>query len=67
MRRLHRSTAVVSMALLALIGAGCGAKDDSSAGAPERKQLSVLLDWTPNADHAPIYAAIASGASWWSM
>ena len=62
MRRLPRPALLLATGLLTLLASGCGAKDDSGAGTPERKRLSVLLDWTPNADHAPIYAAIASGA-----
>ncbi len=44
--------------LLAL--AACGAKQDALS-APGTKPFSVMLDWFPNADHAPLYAAIAHG------
>jgi len=46
--------------LLALALAGCGAKKDVLS-APSAKALTVMLDWFPNADHAPLYAAIAHG------
>ncbi len=50
---------------LALAGAvtllaGCGTKNDSGAGA--RPLVRVALDFTPNAVHAPIFAAVRTGA-----
>ena len=45
---------------LALGLAACGAKSENIAAKPE--QLTLVLDFTPNADHAGIYAAQASGA-----
>jgi len=44
----------------ALLLCGCGAKQDV-LGAPSAKGFTVMLDWFPNADHAPLYAAIAHG------
>ena len=47
---------------LALLCAGCGAKSDgTSAGSGKTEPLTVMLDWFPNADHAGLYAAQASG------
>jgi putative hydroxymethylpyrimidine transport system substrate-binding protein len=44
----------------AILLAGCGEKEDTLG--PERKtELSVMLDFFPNADHAGIYAAQAGG------
>ena len=58
-----RRTAIPSAArsrrsLIAL--SACGAKQDTitAAGA---KPFTVMLDWFPNADHAPLYSAIAAG------
>jgi NitT/TauT family transport system substrate-binding protein/putative hydroxymethylpyrimidine transport system substrate-binding protein len=48
---------LLTAALLVLAG-GCG--DAQRDGAPPR--LSLALDFTPNAAHAPIYAAIRTGA-----
>lgn len=46
--------------LAALAAAGCGSKkDETGPGAPER--FDLLLDFTPNADHAGIYAAQKNG------
>jgi putative hydroxymethylpyrimidine transport system substrate-binding protein len=45
--------------LLALVVAGCGGSTTKNAG-PE--SLSLALDFTPNAAHAPIYAAVRTGA-----
>jgi NitT/TauT family transport system substrate-binding protein/putative hydroxymethylpyrimidine transport system substrate-binding protein len=46
------------VALLAVLAAGCG--DDATTTAPPR--VSLALDFTPNAAHAPIYAAVRTGA-----
>src|SRR4029079_2638071 len=46
------------LAVLAALAAGCGGSDKSSAPTP----LSLALDFTPNAAHAPIYAAVRTGA-----
>ena len=55
MRRL-----LVPLAVLCAFAAGCGEKEESlDPGAPE--SLEVMLDFFPNADHAPIYAAEAGG------
>jgi putative hydroxymethylpyrimidine transport system substrate-binding protein len=43
---------------LAVLMAGCGGSNTS--GGPAR--LSLALDFTPNAAHAPIYAAVRTGA-----
>jgi putative hydroxymethylpyrimidine transport system substrate-binding protein len=57
-----RRIAIVLGALIALVVtvSACGAKQDtlSAAGA---KPFTVMLDWFPNADHAPLYSAIAGG------
>jgi putative hydroxymethylpyrimidine transport system substrate-binding protein len=53
---------VLLLALLAAVVAGCGAKSDAtSAGSGKTQKLTVMLDWFPNADHAGLYAAQASG------
>jgi NitT/TauT family transport system substrate-binding protein/putative hydroxymethylpyrimidine transport system substrate-binding protein len=46
-------------ALLLALAAGCGGGSDEGAG-PAR--MSLALDFTPNAAHAPIYAAVRTGA-----
>src|SRR3954466_10022235 len=45
-------------AVLASLVAGCG----GSSGSSGPKPLSLALDFTPNAAHAPIYAAVRTGA-----
>ncbi len=56
------------LALLAALAtsaalAACGAKEDPTATAtPKREKLTLVLDYFPNADHAGIYAAQATGA-----
>ena len=54
MRRL-----VLALAALAVL-AGCGEKVDVLRPSSER-QFQVMLDYFPNADHAPIYAAQSRG------
>jgi putative hydroxymethylpyrimidine transport system substrate-binding protein len=45
---------------LALLAAGCGEREErTTPGTPER--LDLMLDFFPNADHTPIYAAQAGG------
>src|SRR3954468_14782989 len=47
-----------ALAVLAALAAGCGDSSNTSGPAP----LSLALDFTPNAAHAPIYAAVRTGA-----
>ena len=55
MRRL-----LVALAVISALAAGCGEKDETlEPGEPE--PLELMLDFFPNADHAPIYAAQAGG------
>jgi len=50
----------VALAVICALGAGCGEKEEGlEPGAPE--PLELMLDFFPNADHAPIYAAEAGG------
>jgi putative hydroxymethylpyrimidine transport system substrate-binding protein len=53
---------VLLLALMAVVAAGCGEKSETtSAGSGKTDKLTVMLDWFPNADHAGLYAAQASG------
>jgi len=57
MRRL-----IPLLAAIALLGAGCGAKQEPGPGAhADAQKLRLVLDYFPNADHAGIYAAQATG------
>jgi putative hydroxymethylpyrimidine transport system substrate-binding protein len=51
---------VVPLLLLALLAAGCGEKKDVLEPSGS-KQVTLMLDYFPNADHAGIYAAQAAG------
>jgi NitT/TauT family transport system substrate-binding protein/putative hydroxymethylpyrimidine transport system substrate-binding protein len=58
-------TALLAVAAVALAGAGCGsdggnAGDGGAARAPARVELA--LDFTPNAVHAPLFAAVRTGS-----
>jgi putative hydroxymethylpyrimidine transport system substrate-binding protein len=50
----------LALALLALIAAGCGEKEDVLEPTGS-KRVELMLDYFPNADHAGIYAAQAGG------
>jgi putative hydroxymethylpyrimidine transport system substrate-binding protein len=55
-----RLLAAAALIAVAVAAAGCGGgSDGSSGGGAERVEL--MLDFFPNADHAPIYAAQAGG------
>jgi putative hydroxymethylpyrimidine transport system substrate-binding protein len=59
---MRRPLALALPLLVALAVTGCGAKPEPSDGAGgAREDLRVVLDYFPNADHAGIYAAQASG------
>ena len=45
---------------LALALSACGSAQNVISP-PSAKRFTVMLDWFPNADHAPLYAAIAHG------
>ena len=51
---------VVPLLLLGLLAAGCGEKKDVLEPSGS-KQVTLMLDYFPNADHAAIYAAQAAG------
>jgi putative hydroxymethylpyrimidine transport system substrate-binding protein len=58
----RRRPALAALALAAaLLLAACGEKEEPT-GAPKRERLTLMLDFFPNADHAGIYAAQATGA-----
>lgn len=56
--------ALLAASLAALLLAACGQREEPppSAAADAAERLDVVLDYFPNADHAGIYAARASGA-----
>lgn len=51
-------------ATFALAAAACGGDDDSGETASdgaERREMTVMLNWSPNAHHAGLYLAVANG------
>ena len=57
---MRRALALLACVLIVAIAAGCGAKKDVLRPGSEQS-FTVMLDYFPNADHAPIYAAQANG------
>jgi putative hydroxymethylpyrimidine transport system substrate-binding protein len=57
-RRSLLPLAACMICVLAL--SACGSKQDTISAA-STKPFKVMLDWFPNADHAPLYTAIAHG------
>jgi putative hydroxymethylpyrimidine transport system substrate-binding protein len=53
---------LVMLAALALALSACGAKQDVTTTKGGLERVDLVLDYLPNADHAPIYAAQAIGA-----
>ena len=51
---------LIPLLLVALVAAGCGEKEDALEPSGS-KQVELMLDYFPNADHAGIYAAQAGG------
>jgi putative hydroxymethylpyrimidine transport system substrate-binding protein len=56
------AAAVVAALLGALALSACGAKKDTTTTSGPLERVDLVLDYLPNADHAPIYAAQATGA-----
>jgi putative hydroxymethylpyrimidine transport system substrate-binding protein len=58
--KIRLAVPVVLAIACALVLSACGAKQDTITAA-HTKPFTVMLDWFPNADHAPLYSAIAAG------
>ncbi len=59
-RSLRRGLLLAGAALAACLPAGCGTKQDTLTAA-SAKRFTVMLDFFPNADHAPLYSALSHG------
>jgi putative hydroxymethylpyrimidine transport system substrate-binding protein len=61
---MNRRAAATALAVLtlALTLSACGSKEDITSTRGGLQRVDVVLDYLPNADHAPIYAAQATGA-----
>lgn len=59
-KTLRAALALLAAATATIALAACGSKHDALS-APSAKSFPLALDFFPNADHAPLYAAIAHG------
>ncbi|MCW3040064.1 MAG: transporter substrate-binding protein [Solirubrobacterales bacterium] len=59
---IRRPLSALLVCAVTLVLAACGEKQDDVAATPRMQKVSLMLDFFPNADHAPIYAAIANGS-----
>jgi putative hydroxymethylpyrimidine transport system substrate-binding protein len=57
---VRRTVILTPLVALVTTLSACGAKQDTISAA-RTKPFTVMLDWFPNADHAPLYSAIAAG------
>jgi putative hydroxymethylpyrimidine transport system substrate-binding protein len=51
---------LIALAVICAVAAGCGEKEENLEPG-QSEPFEVMLDFFPNADHAPIYAAQAAG------
>jgi putative hydroxymethylpyrimidine transport system substrate-binding protein len=59
---MKRTVLAALLSLSALALAACGEKKDVLSPSPgSAQQLTLMLDWVPNADHVGIYQALAEG------
>jgi NitT/TauT family transport system substrate-binding protein/putative hydroxymethylpyrimidine transport system substrate-binding protein len=63
-RRARPAVPALAALLVVAIAAGCGSNDDNNSESAHggRKTVQLALDFTPNAVHAPLYAAVRTGA-----
>jgi putative hydroxymethylpyrimidine transport system substrate-binding protein len=59
---MTRPFAVATALVAAVVLAACGAKKETTTTNAKRHTVNLVLDYFPNADHAGIYAAKATGA-----
>lgn len=57
---IRRPSLIAAVLAAALLVAGCGEKEESTAP-PDAEQVRLMLDYYPNADHAGIYVAAQPG------
>lgn len=58
---MRRLIPLVTVVVAGLATAACGEKEDPTPRTTATQRLQLMLDFFPNADHAPLYAAQAGG------
>jgi len=57
--RFGRAVLATALLAVAFVAVACG--DDGDADPDETRSATLMLNWTPNAQHAGIYVALANG------
>lgn len=60
-RRRARRASVVGALMLLTAGASCAGDDSAAPADPGARDLTLMLNWTPNGQHVGIYVAQARG------
>jgi NitT/TauT family transport system substrate-binding protein/putative hydroxymethylpyrimidine transport system substrate-binding protein len=61
LRRVLRALVLVVAVCAGLVAGGCGSRRDRTSTDTAAVPATIALDFTPNAVHAPIYAAVREG------
>jgi NitT/TauT family transport system substrate-binding protein/putative hydroxymethylpyrimidine transport system substrate-binding protein len=61
LRRVLRALVLVVAVCAGLVAGGCGSRRDRTSTETAAVPATIALDFTPNAVHAPIYAAVREG------
>ena len=61
MTRTSLTALILAGLLVAALAAACGDDDDGDGNGGDPVAVTVMLDWTPNTNHAGIYVAQAQG------
>jgi NitT/TauT family transport system substrate-binding protein len=54
-------TSIIALISTALMASGCGGSGKPAAGSPHRDQVTLLLNWYPYGEHAPLYYGLKHG------
>lgn len=59
---MKRALALLALSAVTVLGlTACGEKKEQTTPAAQKRTITVMLDYLPNADHVGLYAALANG------